>query len=201
MPTTRSRRRSAATSREARLARVAAVAASLVFVTFLTVTTSRAAFSAQTSNVGNSASTGSVSLTDDDAGTALFTLTDMTPGTTYTNCVTVTYSGTTPTQPVKLYRDAAVGGTGLESYLDLTVEIGSGGSFGSCAGFSGSTLSTGTLASFMSTRLDYSSGLSSGWTPSGSPESRTFRFSLSVQNDNNAQGKTATFGFTWEAQS
>lgn len=187
---------------EARVARVVAVLASLAFAAFVTVSTSRAAFTATTVNNGNSVSAGTVTLSDDDSGTAMFSISEITPSNTYTKCIVVTYTGTTPTQPVKLYRSGAVTGTGLDQYLDMTVDVGTGGSSTSCTGFtSTSTLYTGTLQSFMGTYLAYGSGLSSGWTPSGSPQSRTFRFSLAVQDTNATQGKNVGFGFTWEAQS
>jgi hypothetical protein len=113
----------------------------------------------------------------------------------------VTYTGVTPSQPVRLYRSAAVTGTGLDQYLDLTIEVGTGGGFGTCTGFTPTgTISTGTLQAFMTARTDFSTGLSTTWTPSGSPQTRVFRFTLSVQDTNAAQAKNANFGFTWEAQ-
>ena len=182
---------------------MSAVVASLVFVTFMTVSTSRAAFSASTSNTTNNAVAGTVALSDDDTGTAMFNLTDMTPGNTFTKCITVTYTGTIPTQPVKIYRSGTVTGTGLDEYLDLDIEIGTGGTYANnCAGFTSSgNVYNGTLKAFATTHTAYSDGATTTWTPSANPQTRTFRFTLEVQDTNTAQGKTAGFGFTWEAQS
>jgi hypothetical protein len=187
---------------ELRLARVVAVAASLALVTFMVVSTSRAAFTASTSNSGNTALAGTVALSDDDAASMMFALTDMTPDDVYQRCITVTYTGTPATRQVHLYRAAAVTGSGLDQYLDLDVEIGTGGSFGNCDGFtaSGAAIYTGTLRDFATNRLDYASGVTTGWTPNASPQSRTFRVTLQVQDTNAAQGLNAGFGFTWESR-
>lgn len=202
LPPTPGRLAARRSSPSARLARVSAVAASLMFVTFLTMTTSRSAFSSATSNTGNSVASGSVVLGDDDSGSAMFNVSNATPGAITPKCITVSYTGTsTPPAAVRLYRNAANTGTGLDTYLDLTIEVGTGGSFSSCSGFSAtSTLYTGTVANFASSYTGYGASLSTGWTPTPS-SSRTFRYSLSLQNDNAAQGKNATFGYTWEVQS
>ena len=185
-----------------RLSRVAAAACSLLFVSFLVVGTSRGAFSDTTSNVANSASAGSVAIEDDDAGSVLFNVSGMVPNDTAVNCIEVTYQGdVTPSAPIQLYRSGANTGDGLDQYLDLDIEIGTGGSFGSCGGFTpSSTLFTNTLQSFAATHLDYATALGTGWSPTGAGQSRTFRFTLTQQDDNAAQGLSAGFGFTWEAR-
>ena len=103
---------------------------------------------------------------------------------------------------MKLYRSGAVTGTGLEQYLNMTVEIGTGTvAWPDCTGFTpGSTIyATNTMSNFMSTYTDWNSGLAT-WTPSAGNQSRVFRITLSLQDNNAAQGKDVTFGFTWEAQ-
>lgn len=187
-----------------RLVKIVSFAVSLLFVTFLVVGSSRAAFSDTTDNTANSISASSIQLVDDDSGSAMFTATGMKPGDTLTKCIQVTYNGDiTPATPIKLYRNAAFTGTGLEDYLDLVIEIGTGGSSASCVGFTpSSTLSTGSrLADFESTYTNYASALSTAWTPTGAGQARTFRFSLALQDNNAAQGLNSTFGFTWEARS
>lgn len=186
-----------------RLVTIVSAIVSFVFVTFLVVGSSRAAFSDTTDNITNSVSAAGIDLVDDDAGLAMFNVSGIVPGTPATECVAVTYNGTiTPSAAVQLYRSGAATGTGLETYLDMTLEIGTGGSSSSCTGFSAaSTLYTGTLASFLSTATSYASAQSTGWTPSGSGQTRTFRISLSVQDNNAAQALTTGFGFVWEARS
>lgn len=189
-------------SLQATTVRLAAVGTALLLVVFLVVTASRAAFSATTINAGNSVSTGTVTLTDDDSGTAMFdTLSNLAPLSTATRCIHVDYTGSIDPDPVLLYIDTTPTGT-LDQYLDLTVEIGpdNADAFGACTSFSASsTLFSGTLESFASTHDSYANGLST-WDPSG-VESRTFRFVITVQDDAGANGQSAGWGFTWATES
>lgn len=186
------------------LARLASLVTSLVFVAFLVVGSSRAAFSATTDNVTNSVSAGTVALSDDDSGSVLFNVSSMAPLDSAAECIVVTYNGDLSVgSAVELYRSGAITGTGLDQYLDLVVEVGTGGSFGNCTGFTpSSTLYTGSsLQSFASSHTSYASALSTGWSPTGAGQNRTFRFTISLQDNNAAQGLNATFGYTWEVRS
>lgn len=179
------------------LVRATAVAAALLVVTLLTITRTEAAFSDTTDNQTNTFATGTVSLTDDDSGTAMFTASNMTPGTPVVECITVTYSGDQLPAPVRMYGSTT--GT-LDTYLDTDIEIGTGGSFGDCTGFTpSSTIFNNTLANFAATHTDWASGLAT-FTAAANPTSRTFRFTVEVQNNPAAQGDTATAIFTFEAQ-
>lgn len=179
------------------LFRATAAAAALLLVTVLVVNRSEAAFTATTSNSSSGFATGSLSLTDDDAGSALFTASDMTPGTPTVQCIEVTYAGTVLPAPVRLYGSAT--GT-LATYLDTTVEVGSGGAFSNCAGFTpSSTIYTGTLANFSATHSNWTSAVPV-FTAASTPSVVTLRFTVDVQNDNAAQGTTATADFIFETQ-
>jgi hypothetical protein len=169
----------------------------------LVVTSSRAAFVAQNDNTGNQLTAATVTLTDDDSGTAMFAdVQNVVPGTPYVRCIDVTYAGTTDPLPVKLYAAGTPTGT-LAGYLDLTVEMGTrtDTAFGTCGGFSSSgTLYTGgTLAAFGSTHGTYAAGRTT-WDPAVGTSVRTFRFTLGVQSNALAQGQTTTFGFSWETR-
>src|SRR3954454_8262701 len=118
------------------VATVGAIAASTVVV----LGASRAAFTASTANPGNSWDTGSIvlaSLTDDDCGatpatgTAMFSATGLQPGDTGENCIAVT-SNTAGN--LRLYAGGVVDNA-LSRNLDLTIERGRGGAFGSCTRF------------------------------------------------------------------
>ena len=164
------------------------------------VTASIAAFSGTTDNSGNTWSTGTVILTDDDGGSGiLFTVVGMKPLDVVTNCIVVTYEGTLLPADVVLY--GVSGGTGLDAYLDLIVEEGTGGIFDNCSGFSAtSTVYTGgTLADFAVAHTNFGNGAGT-WTPSANPESVTFKFTVTLQDNNAAQSLDATATFTWEAQ-
>ena len=195
-------------SRQARLTRLTAVGVSFLLAGFATVTTSRAAFTTTTSNTANTATAATVALTDGDTGNAMFTVSGMYPGQgVQYKCIDVQYTGVALAQNVKLYRTGAATGTGLDLYLNMTIEQGTGtagttgGATASCTGFTASnTIFSNTLENFMTTKLAWDSGVNTVWTPSTSPETRYFRVGLTLQDNNLAQGKSVGFGFTWEAQ-
>jgi hypothetical protein len=178
------------------MARVGVLGAAVLLTSALIVTASLAAFSGTTENTGNTWTAGTVTLTDDDSGSAMFIVSAMAPLATVTECIAVTYSGTLLPSTVKLY---GVSGGPLDAYLDLTVEEGTGGVFGNCTGFTGSNIFTGTLASFAATHIDFASG-AGAWNPAANPETVVYRFTVTLQDNNLAQGLNATATFTWEAQ-
>lgn len=191
------------TPRAARLAAWIAVPAALVASGVVVSTASYSAFSATTVNPTSNWTAGSVALTDDDNGTALFNATGLKPGSTGSNCIAVTSTGTLPST-VKLYGSAAAATKGLDGQITLTVEQGTGGGFGTCTGFvpasSNGTVYSGLLSGF--TASNYASGLGT-WAPTGTAsETRVYRFTytLSSTAPNTVQGGTAALGFTWEAQ-
>ena len=153
----------------AALARVAVVMLALVAVSLLVLNSSRAAFSDTADSTGNSLAAGTVDLVDDDAGSAMFTVSNMAPGDSTTECITVTYSGSiADPAAVRVYSGSYTDSADLGSFLNLTIEEGSGGSFGDCSGFTlENTIELGsTLATFDATQTDYASG-AGVWDPSG----------------------------------
>lgn len=188
--------------------RFAGIAAGLVLVSGIVLQVSSAAFTGSTDNTGNSWDAGTVTLTDDDAGSALFTATDQKPGDTATQCIEVTYGGSiTPSAAVDLF--AAVTetndgtGNGLGDDLDVVVEVGAAGSSCLLFGLGGTEVYNGTLAGFNTS----ASALSTGWTPvvgGLTPDTmRPFRFTVTLGADtpNDAQGDGADADFTWSATS
>lgn len=165
-----------------------------------------AAFTGTTSNAPNSWTTGSVVLTDNDSAGALFSTTGMVPASTDTRCITVTYAGTVAS-PIKL---SAVNptDTGLAADITLTIDVATAdavdasmfGTSAGCASLPATTLFTGTLASFTSTRTDHVTGLGTTWTPSGNPTHRVFRFTWTLSPASQAPGTSAGATFTWEGQ-
>jgi hypothetical protein len=102
-------------------------------------------FSATTQNSGNEISSGTVALSDNDAGSAEFNITAAKPGDTWTRCIKVSYNGSLPAD-LHIY---TVGGAGpLAPYLSLKLSQGtqSEATFPSCTGFTpDATNGTGTL--------------------------------------------------------
>lgn len=142
-----------------------------------------------------------VELADSDAGTAMFgEEVTLAPGVASDRCIEVAYDGHLDPQPVQLYAAAVIGD--LAPYLDLTIEIGkaAAGAFGNCDTFvPSSAIYQGTLAGFAATHGSWSTGLPT-WDPGPQAESRTFRFTVSVQDDPVAEGKSVAFGFSWETR-
>lgn len=189
----------------AALARVAVVMLALVAVSLLVLNSSRAAFSDTTDSTGNSLSAGTVDLVDDDAGSAMFTVPNMAPGDSVEACIKVTYQGLiADPAPVHVYSGSYTDSADLASFLNLTIEEGSGNS-SDCTDFTaGTTIEPGsTLKDFDIAHFDYASG-AGVWDPSGTPESKTYRvtFQLDPATPNSEQGASVTaLTITWEVLS
>jgi alternate signal-mediated exported protein len=172
-----------------------------------------AAFTATTTNSGNSVTSGTVAISDSDSSAAMFSLSGMTAGSTDTGCIKVTYTGSLASQ-VRLYGTTT--GTGLDPYLSVTVTRGtfspSDPAFDSCTNFvaDGATYITGqspgvvyagTLQDFPDTYaagiVDPTSGTPESWTTN---ESHVFKIQVAVGDEDGAEGKNATQAFTWEAR-
>jgi Camelysin metallo-endopeptidase len=164
---------------------------------------SQAAFTAQTSNAGNSFAAGTVALTDDDTGTFMFSVTGLKPGDTGQKCIAVTYGGSL-NAAVKLFvAPGDLTGTGLGAYLNLTVEEGTVGAFASCGAFVATATDVpGTLLStFAGASTNSATGVGNFNPAGGSGASKVYRFTYTLADDNAAMGKNATVKFTWEASS
>jgi hypothetical protein len=160
---------------------------------------SSAAFTATTDNAANNWTAGTVTLGDDDSNGAMFAATNIRPGSTGEKCIKLTYNGSLSAS-VKLYGTAVSGA--LSPYIDLVVEEGSGGNFGSCTGFVASATDyTGTLAAFGSGKTDHASGVGS-FAPTGAGQQKTYRiaYTVNASTPDSAQGAAANATFTWEAR-
>lgn len=166
-----------------------------------------AAFTSSTSNTGNSFSTGTVVISDNDSDVAMLSLSGAKPGDSNTDCISVSYTGSLAAN-VKLYLSSLTG-TGLETYLQVVVTQGTNTSVipmdGSCTGFVAGTVlysgsgGTTSLAQFPTT---YAAGLDDAvvWAPGNvTPTVRVYRIVVTVIDDPAAQGLNATAGFTWQA--
>lgn len=188
-------------SRAIRITGFAAVPAALIVAGIAVGGASYSAFSATTSNPTNNWSAGTVALSDDDQNTALFTASNLKPGSTDTKDIVVTSTGSLAST-VKLYGTAAATTNGLSSYVDLTITEGTGTGASFAPLSTGSSVYTGTLADFGTTRTNFANGLTTWTTTGAASESRTFRIAYTIDagTPNTAQGGTAALGFTWEAQ-
>jgi predicted ribosomally synthesized peptide with SipW-like signal peptide len=163
-----------------------------------------AAFSATTGNTGNAFAAGTVVLADNDAGSAMWSVTNRIPGDSATTCIRLTYTGTLDAT-VKVYSASSV--DTVDQYLTLTVEKGSmpgGTTFPNCTGFSSeSTIYSGTVQGFKNSNNSYANGVAANpgaqtkWIQN---DTLVYRFTVTLQNNTGAQGLTSTTGFTWEAR-
>lgn len=193
------------TSSAKRLVRWSAIPVALLASAGLVWQASYSAFTATTSNPTNNWAAGTVALTDDDANTAMFTVSNLKPGQTGQKCIAVTSTGSLPST-VKLYSTNYAQTKALATNLSLTVEEGSGATFGSCTGFTpiatGSQIFSGSLDSFGTTKTGSANG-TGVWAPTGTAsETRSYRitYTLGSTTPDSVQGGTAQTGFTWEAQ-
>ncbi|GAB7193470.1 hypothetical protein NUM3379_41800 [Kineococcus sp. NUM-3379] len=149
--------------------------------------------------------TGSVKISDSIAGTTALTgFTNLKPGDVAESCVTVSHTGTAPAQ-VKLYR-GAVSGTG-GPYLNLTVTRGTlpapTGTTPSCSGFTpaaGAQVYTGDYDA-LPTAYGTGTVLSDAVLPWAGGESRAYKFTVTLDNDLAAAGRSFATTLTWEARS
>ncbi|MFG2078383.1 hypothetical protein [Nonomuraea maritima] len=167
---------------------------------------STAAFVGISGNSGNNWSAGTVNLTNDSNGIPMFVVTNMVPGQTGSRCIEITSASSVPVN-VRMYSDTtAVPANDISTYIDLTVEDGTGGTFDSCGGFTptGSADFTGTLAQLTSTRTDYGNGLGPYPLDGTPPDTLSFRITWTFQADappSAQSGSTPNVAFIWEAQS
>ena len=167
---------------------------------FLVLRPAQAAFTDTASVPGNSFTAGTVAVTlTDNTNTAMFTVTNLKPGdATLSRCVTVTNNGDLPLQ-LSLY-SGTTSGTGLGSYLNLSVLRGSFGTppaYPACTTFtSAAAVYAGTLAAFPTTA---GAALSDGGGTLAPGASRVFQFDLSLQDNSAAQAKAVTLPFTFAA--
>jgi len=160
-----------------------------------------AAFTGTTANGSNSFAGGTVTLASNSAATPIYALTSRSPGDIGQGCVRVTYSGSLGST-VRLYRSTFTGGTGLDTYITLTVARGTGTQT-DCSDFSSAaTVYSGSLSAFPSS---YATGQSltnaSGSAAWSQNDAVTYRITAQLQNNTAAQGRgTGSHSFTWEAR-
>jgi hypothetical protein len=166
------------------------------------------AFSATTSNAGNTITAGTVAIADNDAGAAMYSIAAAKPGESVSRCIKVTYTGSLDAD-VRIYTTSTIGSLG--QYVDLTITPGTQAtsSFPSCTGFTadaGGALYTGTLQNFGSTKSSYATGVADypgSGTRWAANESVVYQVTATLQSSapDTAQGlTTGSHTFTWEAR-
>lgn len=196
--------------RAATIAKWASLPAALLVSGLLVSQASYSAFSATTGNPGNSWASGTLALAN-DAGSALFTASNIKPGDAGSKCITVSTSATVAST-LKLYAANYSKGTkSLGDRINVTVTSGSfagaAPANGACTGFTTGTVAvpTTSLTAFAAASTSYATGADSFALPAAG--SRTYKIDWTFASagttaaDNAYQGDTASIGFTWESQS
>lgn len=170
---------------------------------------SQAAFTASTRNAGSAWSTGNVVLNDDDLGAAAFTVENIVPGQTGQKCIVVTSQSNVPGE-VRAYTANLISSKGLEDRIRFDLELGTGGSFNDCSGFTptANTVPELPISTLSTVNRDFTTGGAS-WKTSGTPGEiqsyrGTWRFDTAnmSQDDINAlQGARVGIDLVWELQS
>lgn len=163
------------------------------------------AFTSQTENPGNRVTAGTVALSDNDAGAALYSMTNAKPGASTTSCVEVTYTGSLASD-VHLYTPSTIGALGPQVNLKIEPGTQATPSFPGCTGFTpdaGAALFDGPLSTFPTS---YAAGIvdnpgaSSAWTTNDNVVYRVTA-TLSASAPDSAQGAdTGLHTLRWEAR-
>lgn len=191
--------------RAAKIATVLAVPAAIAVSGLVVSQASYSAYSSTTVSPTSNWASGTVALTDDDNNTAAFTAKNLKPGSTGSQCIAVTSTGSLAST-VHLYATNLSSTKDLAANINLKVVQGTGGSFGNCAGFTpaadGGQLYSGTVAGFAAAHTGFNNG-AGNWAPTGTgTETRSYQIVYTVKTEapDTTQGGTAGVGFTWEAQ-
>lgn len=193
------------------IATAAATPVAILVASALVWQSSYAAFTGTTRSSGNDWATGSVSLTDDDAGSARFQVANMTPGQTETKCIAVTANSSGP-GVVKAYLvNPVTSPQGLENRVKMTVRAGTGGTFADCTGFvansTGNPIVADTSLANLALANNYAAGVG-GWTVAAGTQTRSYQFTwifdtfgMTQAQIDQLQGARTGIDVQWELQS
>jgi hypothetical protein len=164
------------------------------------------AFTATTTNSGNSYAAGTVIISQHAGATTLYNGSNKGPGSSYQTqaCVRVTYTGSLAAS-VMLYSSAVSNGSSFNLQVERGHGLTSPDNTMNCTGFVSDTVAyNGNLGSFPTTYAGGVTGKASGaaWATNDSID---YRFTISVNDDTTANAHTSaistgTHSFTWEAR-
>jgi len=188
----------------------------------------QAAFSATTSNGLNEFGAGTVTIEDNDAGSAMFTVPALKPGDTGTVCMGVRYTGSLTPSAIKLYTSGAVEKDNGGAYgawandatsemdnnvnmlikisdTDLAADPGNNCAPAGVGLFTDvSAAAPGTdLQTMIGTETNFATGFPSQWGTITVNKWRVWKFTYTYNAaaPNSSQGDGVKLNFVWEAQS
>jgi hypothetical protein len=135
----------------------------------------------------------SVGLVDDDGHQGLFNVSGLTPGRSATRCLEVKYGGPTPAGTVYFSASEITGP--LAGNLRIKVEQGSGGTYSSCTGFTGTVIYDGPLTGLVDPDPT-APRTSTGWSPAATDE-RSYRLTATLRDNVSVQNQISTGTFHW----
>jgi hypothetical protein len=224
----RSRHRSSHELDRTRRRRRIAVMAGLTACSAVVWQSSHATFTGTTTNSANTLGAGTVVITDNDAGVAMFNASNLTPGASAAVCMGVSYTGSLTPSAIKLYFTGATESNNGGAYVawandttsemddntTLQIQVNSAdlasdpGSSCAPAGYVGFTdvaaAAPGTsLKTLINTDVSFAAGLPSQWGTIVATKWRVFKFTytFSASAPNSSQGDGTKFNVVWEAQS
>ncbi|MFB6978630.1 hypothetical protein [Streptomyces scopuliridis] len=184
------------------LAKVVPVPLGLLLSGALVWGATNADWSGTSSNSGNTWTAGTMGVAN-DSKVPMFRVKNMRPGDTGSNCIKIKSNADFPTA-LKLYSDAPGWPSNFQSFINLTIEVGSGGDAGNCHGFTPhKTAFDGTLDQFVALHTDFRTGVGPWTLPGRPPNSLSFRIAwkFSPSAPDGSQGEaTNEASFTWEAR-
>jgi hypothetical protein len=144
---------------------------------------------------GSDAGTPDLTLASDADGTALVSATSLAPGHPVTRCLRLSYGNAVPDDRIRLMTSPT---GGLADHLTVRVEAGTGGGAGTCTGFSGSVVYSGSLAD-LGRRHGTAQAALPVRTLTGGNGQMSVRLRFALDGDNAAQGQSATADLVWIA--
>jgi hypothetical protein len=162
------------------------------------------AFTSQANNPDNRVSTGTVALADNDAGVAMYDITNAKPGDSDVSCIRVNYTGSLDAN-VRIYTPDTIGALGPQVNLKIEPGTQASPSFPSCTDFTadGAAIFDAALSTFPTTYaggvVDFP-GATSAWQ-NGNAVVYRVTATLSASAPDAAQGATTGLHtIRWEAQ-
>lgn len=165
-----------------------------------------AAWTTQTNNAGNQVTAGTIAISNSKSGTSVFTASNVVPGDTGSNTVSITNAGTVP-MGVRLTQDS-ITSTGIEASLRLRIydqtrnwcyyPVSQAGACPGTGGVDGDGYGAWN-ASLTAAPIAATDG-SAQW-PAGQSHTFTVSWKLATSSPNSDQGKTGSFRLVWDGTS
>ena len=186
---------------------MSAVPIGLILSATLVWQASNSAFSATTANPTNSWATGTVVLSDDDTGAAMFNATGLKPGSTAEKCIVVTYTSSLAAT-VMLYGTGLASTNSMSGWLSVAVEQAPVATTPTATASPPMGLAPPLLSGATSTASVLPSPTSATGSAPFAPvagqasQTKSYRivYELVPSTPNSVQGGTASIGLTWEAR-